>query len=235
MRILSLIFGLNLFLNASAYYAKLEPIETYNIKASVSGKVIFTNDKLKGENVNNQIIIKLDNSVDKIELKQTKNKLKTIKQIISIEENTLKKFRKIRSKSQLDKDNQKIKILNLENQKSDLITKIAMLKDKIKNKIFITKNRYIYDIAVKVGDFINTGSLVYKAIDTTKGKLEIFLPIDKIKNYQTKQIYLNDKKTLYKINKIYKISDTKHISAYKCEIIVQSPQYFSQLTKIEFK
>jgi hypothetical protein len=147
----------------------------------------------------------------------------------------LKKFRKIRSKSQLDKDNQKIKILNLENQKSDLITKIAMLKDKIKNKIFITKNRYIYDIAVKVGDFINTGSLVYKAIDATKGKLEIFLPMDKIKNYQTKQIYLNDKKTLYKINKVYKISDTKHISAYKCEIIVQSPQYFSQLTKIEFK
>jgi hypothetical protein len=236
VRILSLIFSLSLFLNAvDVYYAKLEPIETYNIKALVSGKVVFVNNKLEGLIAKNDIVVKFDDTVDLIDLKQTKKKLNTIKQIIMIEKNTLNKFNKIRSKSQLDKDNQKIKILNLQNQENDLITKIAILKDKIKNKTFIEKNRYIYNITVKTGEFVNIGSLIYQAIDITKGKLEIFLPIDKIKDYQKKQIYLNGKKTNYRINKVYKIADTKHITAYKCEIIVRSPNYFSQLVKIEFK
>ncbi len=235
MRIFSIIIAFGLFLNASEYFAKLEPVETYNIKASTSGQVVYINNEIEGLNANNSTIIKLDSSVDEIDLKQTKNKIKTLGQIIKIEKSTLKKILKIRAKSQLDKDNQKIKVLNLENQLGDLVTKKAILEDKLNKKNLVEKSHYISNINVKVGDFVNAGTLLYTAEDLTKAKLEIFIPMSEAQNIKTKRIYIENRVTDYKINKIYKVADTKHISSYKCEIIIDAPKSFSHLVKIEFK
>ena len=235
MRIFSIIIAFGLFLNASEYFAKLEPVETYNIKASTSGQVVYINNEIEGLNANNSTIIKLDSSVDEIDLKQTKNKIKTLGQIIKIEKSTLKKILKIRAKSQLDKDNQKIKVLNLENQLGDLVTKKAILEDKLDKKNLVEKSHYISNINVKVGDFVNAGTLLYTAEDLTKAKLEIFIPMSEAQNIKTKRIYIENRVTDYKINKIYKVADTKHISSYKCEIIIDAPKSFSRLVKIEFK
>jgi len=235
MRIFSIIITFGLFLNASEYFAKLEPVETYNIKASTSGQVVYINNEIEGLNANNSTIIKLDSNVDEIDLKQTNNKIKTLGQIIKIEKSTLKKILKIRAKSQLDKDNQKIKVLNLENQLGDLVTKKAILEDKLDKKNLVEKSHYISNINVKVGDFVNAGTLLYTAEDLTKAKLEIFIPMSEAQNIKTKRIYIENRVTDYKINKIYKVADTKHISSYKCEIIIDAPKSFSHLVKIEFK
>ena len=235
MKLFSLVIALNLFLNASIYFAKLEPIETYNVKAAVSGKVVFINESIKSKIAMNSTIVKLDSKVDSVDLQQTKRKLNTLTQIINIEKSTLEKFLNIRSKSQLDKDNQKIKVLNLESQQSDLIIKIANLKDKISNKNLKEKDVYISNINVQVSDFVNAGSLLYTAMDLSKGKLEIFLPFVELENILNKTIYLDGRITDYKIYKLYKTADTKHISSYKCEIIINSPKKFSNLIKIEFK
>ena len=235
MKILGLIVSLGLFLNASEFYAKLEPLETYNVKASVSGQVVFVNNKVEGLTSSNSVIVELDSVVDKTDLKQTKAKLKTLEEIVKIEQNTLKKFNKIRSKSQLDKDNQKIKVLNLENQLSDLVTKKVTLEDKISKKLLKEKTNYISNIEVKVGDYVNPGSLLYTASDLTKAKLEIFIPIKDSTKYNSKKIYIDGKLTEYKISKLYKVAHSKHISSYKCEIIVDAPKVFSKLVKIEFK
>ncbi len=235
MKIISLMIALNILLNASGYFAKLEPLETYNIKAAVSGQVIYVNDKIKGSNTSNSIIVQLNSLVDEMDLKQTKNKFKTIGEIIKIEQNILKKFQNIKSKSQLEKDNQKIKVLNLQNQQSDLLTKETLLKDKISNKELKEKNRYISNISVKVGDFVNAGMLLYTAVDLSKAKIEIFLPIDEATHNLKKTIYIDGKQTKYKINKLYKVADDKHISSYKCEILIKAPKNFSKLVKIEFK
>ena len=45
---------------ASEYYAKLEPIESYQIKSAVSGKVIYSNSKIEGLKANNSTIIEID-------------------------------------------------------------------------------------------------------------------------------------------------------------------------------
>jgi hypothetical protein len=235
MRIISIIVCFSILLNAQEYFAKLEPLEVYNVKSSVSGKVIFVNNQIKGFNSVNNTIVKLDSKVDVVELKQTKKKLRIIMQILKIENKILQKFTKISSKSQLDRDNQKIKILNLENQKSDLLVKQAMLEDKIKNKNIQEENNYISNINVKVGDFVNAGSSLYTSSDLSKSKIEIFIPIDKAKEIVNKTIYLDGLVTQYKINKLYKIADLKHLSSYKCEIIVNRPKNFSKLVKIEFK
>ena len=217
------------------YYSKVEPINTYNIKSSVSGKVVFVNKNIESNIAKNNSIIKIDSKVNSIDLKQSKLKLKTMKNILDIEKDTLKSYKRISSKSKFDKDNQKIKILNIQSSISDLITKIATLEDTISNKNLIATNSYIYNIAVKIGDFVNPGNLLYTAMDLTKAKFEIFIPIDKANTIQNKIIYINDKKTNLKISKLYSVADTQHITSYKCKIIIPNPKTFSNLVKVEFK
>lgn len=220
---------------ASEYYAKIEPASTYNVKSSVSGKVLYVNKNIESKNIKNGTIVKIDSNVNSIDLKQSKIKLSGLKDILAIEKSTLKSFQKVSSKSKFDKDNQKIKILNVASSISDLETKVATLKDLILNKTLKEQNRYIYNIAVEIGDYVNPGTLLYTAMDLTKGKLQIFIPISKANEIKNKTIYLNGEKTDLKISKLYTVSDTKHISSYKCEIDIPSPKEFSLLTKIEFK
>lgn len=220
---------------AYEFYAKLEPIESFQVKSSVNGKVIYSNDKIEGFKANNTKIIEIDSYVDKIDLKQSTNKLKAITSMINIEDKNYKRLLKVSSKSGYEKDNQKVKVINLETSKADILVKIANLKDSIKNKKLVEKSNYIYNISVKKGDYVNPGTLLYESKDLSKGKLEIYVPIADVDKIKGKSIYLNDKKTDLKINKIYDVADSKHISSYKTEIIINNPKTFSRLVKIEFK
>ncbi len=220
---------------ATSYFAKVEPINSYNIKSSVSGKVIFANDSLESKTVTDEMIIKIDDAVNKIDLAQSQLKLENMKLIQKLEEDTLERFKKVSSKSKFDRDNQKIVILNTASTINDLETKIATLKDTIKNKNLREKNSYIYDVAVEVGDYVSPGTPLYTAMDLSKGKVEIFIPIDEAATIKDKEIYIDDKKSDLKIAKLYNVADTKHISSYKCEIVIPNPQEFSKLVKIEFK
>ncbi|MEA3384157.1 MAG: hypothetical protein U9Q20_05720 [Campylobacterota bacterium] len=217
------------------FYAKLEPLNTYNIKSSVSGNITYVNKSIESKNILKDTVIKIDSIVNKIDLKQSVLKLKSLEDILAIENSTLESYKKISSKSKFDKDNQKIKILNIESSMSDLKTKIATLKDQIKKKTLIENDKYIYNIAVEIGDYVNPGTLLYTAMDLTKGKLEVYIPMDSAKNIKNKTIYIDGKKSNLKISKLYSVADSKHISSYKCEIIVTNPETFSKLTKIEFK
>lgn len=43
------------------------------------------------------------------------------------------------------------------------------------------------------------------------------------------------KKTAYKISRLLNIADSKNISKYMAQIIIESPKLFSKLVKIELK
>lgn len=236
MKIVSFLFLAASFLFGMEYYSKLEPYNDYVIKSSVSGKVIFSNNDVEGKFVNKKTkIIEIDNSLNKIELEQTKKKLEVLDSMLDIQNKNYNRLNKISSKSAYEKDNQKIQVLNLESTKSDLIIKIATLEDTIKNKLLYENKMYIYNISVKEGDYVAPGTLLFEAKDLTKGKLTIFIPISDYKDVLNKTIYLDGKKTDLKIDKIYEVADSKHISSYKCEIILPNPKTFSRLVKIEFK
>ncbi len=231
--IVSLLFINSLF--AYEFYAKLEPVNSYAIKSSVSGKVLFVNDEIEGKEANNSKIIEIDSYVDRIDLKQSKIKLKAISEMLEIEEKNYNRMLKVSSKSGFEKDSQKLKAINYRTTKADIEVKIANLEDSIKNKLLKEKNRYIYNIAVEEGDYVNPGTLLYEAKDLSKGKLEIYVPIDDIETIKSKDIYIDGKKSDLKLNKIYEVADSKHISSYKVEIVIPSPKVFSRLVKIEFK
>ena len=220
---------------AGEYYSKLNPIKTYNVKSAVSGKVLFVNSDLESKNVDNIKLLSIDSKIDKEDLKQSKIKLQNLKNILAIQKGILTSYKKVSSKSKFDKDNQKITILNISSNISDLETKIATLKDTLTKKTLYVKKEYIYDIAVEVGDYVTPGVLLYTSMDLSAGKLEIFVPVDTAKELKNKTIFLNGKETDLKTSKLYAVADTTHISSYKCEIIVPSPQIFSNLVKIEFK
>jgi len=220
---------------ASEYYAKLQPIESFEVKSSVSGKVIFSNSKIEGKKAKNTKIIEIDSYVDRIDLDQSKKKLKAIEEMMKVEEKNYNRLLKVTSKSGYEKDNQKIKVINYQVTKADIEIKIANLKDSIKNKRLVEKNNYIYNIAVKKGTYVTPGTLLYESKDLSKGKLEIFVPIDEIEKIQSKKIYLDGKESSLKINKIFEVADEKHISSYKVEIVIDNPKVFSRLVKVEFK
>lgn len=220
---------------ASEYYAKLEPYDTFIIKAAVSGKVEYTNTKSLGKTIKQETIIKLDSSLDDKELQFTKDKLKALKDILEIEQKNYDSIKNLSSKSIFEKDAQRTKLLNSQLQIADLEIKLATLEDKILNKNLKESNKYIHEINVKVGEYVNPGTLLYTAMDFSKGKLEFFIPIALANEYTTKTIYIDGNKTDLKINKIYQVADNTHISSYKCEIIIPNPKEFSKLHKIEFK
>lgn len=220
---------------ANEYYAKLEPIESYQVKAAVAGKVIFSNYQIEGLKANNTTIVELDSSVDRVELEQSKNKLKFIDEMLKIEQNNYDRLNQVSSKSAFEKDTQKLKVINLESSKADMIIKIENLKDTISNKKLVEKSNYVFNIAVKEKDYVTPGTLLYEAKDLSKGKLEIFVPIAQIEEIKNKEIYLDGIKSDIKISKIYDVADSTNISAYKVELIVTNAQQFSRLVKIEFK
>lgn len=218
------------------YYAKIEPIYTYNVKSAVSGKVIYINNDIKSKIAKkSDLIVHIDDKINKIELKKNINKLKSLKEILKLQKNLLKSYQSIRSKSQLEKDKQKIVILNTQVSINDLEVKIDSIKYNIDNKNLKSKNLYISNIYVQKDDFVNFGTLLYTAEDLSKGKVELFVSFDDIKSIKNKTIYIDDIKTDVKISKIYTTADIKHISSYKVEIIILTVKQFSKVVKISFK
>ncbi len=220
---------------ANEYYAKLEPIDSFQVKSAVAGKVIYSNSKIEGLQANNSTIIEIDSLVNKVELEQSKNKLKFIDEMLEIEKNNYSRLNQVTSKSEFEKDTQKLKVINLESSKADMIIKIETLKDTISNKKLVEKSNYIFNIAVKDGDYVSPGTLLYESKDLSKGKLEIFVPIAQIDEIKNKDIYLDGVKSNVKISKIYDVADATNISAYKVELIIEDVKIFSRLVKIEFK
>jgi len=220
---------------SNEFYAKLEPIETYIVKSAVSGKVIFSNNKIEGLSANNTKVIEIDSTVEELELIQVNKKIDLISKMIRIENKNYERLKKVRTKSDFDKDVQLLKSLNLESTKADLFIKKVALIDIIKKKKLIEDDRYIYNINVKKDDYVTAGTILYEAKDLSQGKLEIFVPIKEVDSLKSKIIYLDGKVTDIKIDKIYKVAHSRHISSYKVDIIVPSPKIFSRLIKIEFK
>ena len=88
---------------------------------------------------------------------------------------------------------------------------------------------------VKKGQVVNPGVNLAEIADISKAKLTIFLNSNELDKIKEKTIYLNNEASKYKIDKIWPLSDTEHISSYKTEILIQAPEQFSKLYKIEFK
>lgn len=214
------------------YYAKLEPIETYNIKASVSGIVDYIDRDIEGKYTNrDKTIIKIDDFDQSQELGsvnislalQTKN-LKNQQKIEVLNQKNYNRVLKQSSKSTRAKElalnallATQTQTINLKNSISSLKLKKSILKNILKNKkIVANKNSFVYQYYVNIGDYVVPSKLLVTLMDTSFTKLEVFV------SYEDKQsiangatILIDDKVNKVLEYKIWDIADSKNISSYK--------------------
>ncbi len=264
MKALFLSLILTSALLASEYFAKAQPVDTFALKASVSGQVISVDESKEGKLSDASVVIMIDDKIDVIELDASKEKLtfldsniKLSKQSVSnslkmmkIDKTNYQRVQNLSSYSKLQKDakllssinstngyiQSKTSLENLKTQRADLTVRIARLEDSIaKKNISVKKGLYIYKLYPNVGDFVSMGAPLLDSSDISKARLTIYVTKEDLKDIQSKKIFIDDKETSYKIDKLWTIADTQNISAYKTEIVIDKPEVFSTLMKVEFK
>jgi multidrug resistance efflux pump len=109
MKYLLSICLLALSLNASIYYAKVEPYESFSIKASVSGEVISLYKEAEGKLSNGGVLLQIDDFLNKKELTSSKTKLISLKRTMEL---TLKNIKNSKDVERIREENYK-KIKNL--------------------------------------------------------------------------------------------------------------------------
>jgi len=258
------IFLLPLCLMAKVHYAKVEPYESVTLQASVSGLVLKADLDAEGTMVDGKRIIHLDDRLDKINLADTKESVVLLERSLAINEEIASslsetverqksyydRISKLPTASKTQKDNAyntyasaktqylgtKEKIISLRKQLLDARYKVAMLEDVIEKKSVILREKYLYKLMVREGDFVSPGTALAKIDDASRAKLVLFLEPEELSGVKEKQVYLNDKKTDYKVNKVWNVADEKFISSYRAEIYIPAPKgHFSELVKVELK
>jgi len=263
MKILVL-FLLPLFIVAKVHYAKVEPYESVVLKSAVSGLILEADLDAEGTMVEESRVIHLDDVMDNINLKDSRKSVQLLEQMISINQdiagslnNTVKRqesyyqrISKLTTASKTQKDNAynsytsaktqylgtREKIVSLEKQLIDMKYKVALLSDTIKKKSIVLKKKYLYKLMVREGDFVNPGTPLAEVQDISKAKLVLFLEPEELKDAESKTVYIDGRKTAYKVNKVWNVADAKFISSYRAEIYIPAPkERFSKLMKVELK
>lgn len=253
-----------LFLFAKVHYAKVEPYESVTLKSAVSGLVTDVDLEAEGTMVASKTVVRLDDKLDRINLENSKKSIILLQDMHAINKNIASSLRstmqrqegyynrisKLSTASKTQKDNAyasfasaktqylstKEKIINLEKQILDMKYKVAQLEDTIAKKSLKLENQYLYQLLVREGDYVAPGSPLAKVEDTSRAKLVLFLEPEELEDLEQKIVYLDDKKTEYKVNKVWKVADEQYISSYRAEIYIPAPkESFSKLIKIEIK
>lgn len=263
MKILLLIFA-PLLLLAKVHYAKVEPYESIVLKSAVSALVVDVDLESEGKMIDGKRVIYLDDGLDRINLKTSEESVLLLRQMLDINKDIAKslsetvqrqesyyhRINKLSTASKTQKDNAystfssaktqhlntREKIVSLEKQILDMQDRIAQLKDSIFKKSIVLEKMYLYEIIVRQGDFVAPGSPLARVVDTSLAKLVLFLEADELAEIDEKTVYLNDKKTEYKVDKVWRVADEKFISSYRAEIYISAPEMsFSKLMKIEIR
>ena len=263
MKLLSVLLFLLACLDAKVYYAKVEPYEIRDISSNVSGLVISADESLVGQKLSQKPYIEIDSELDEKEQIAVREKLMYIKNTIEINEAVLlnldeslakkrenyKKIEPLKFKSSVEKDrefydlitsenlylNTKKEIQNLKIQMSDLKLRDAQLQRTISDKSLVAKEFVLYEILVKSGQVVGISTPLAKVADVSKAKLTIYLDELDVANAQKKVLYIDGEKSSYKISRLLNIADSKNISKYMAQIIIDSPALFSKLLKLELK
>jgi len=257
-------FLLPLFVFAKVHYAKVEPYESVVLKSAVSGLVLEADLDAEGTMVKEKRVIHLDDVMDKINLKDSQKSVGLLEQMISInqdiaeslgktvrrQEGYYQRISKLSTASKTQKDSAfgsytsaktqylstREKIVSLEKQLIDMKYKVALLSDTIEKKSIVLKKRYLYKLMVRKGDFVNPGTPLANVQDISKAKLVLFLEPEELKDVRSKAVYIDGKKTDYRVNKVWNVADEKFISSYRAEIYLPAPkERFSKLMKVELK
>jgi len=221
---------------ANVHYAKVEPYESAVLKSAVSALVIGVDLDAEGKVVDKKRVIYLDDRLDKLNLKASQENFLILGETLKRQEAYFGRINDLNTASKAQKDTAFYNFASAKTQYVDMGYKIAQLKDSIEKKSIVLHDQYVYEIMVREGDFVSPGTPLAKVVDTDRAKLVLFLEPSEIEEIEKKVVYLDDKKTPYKVDKVWKVADEKFISSYRAEIYIDAPEMsFSKLLKVELK
>jgi multidrug resistance efflux pump len=225
-----------LFIFAKVHYAKVEPYESVTLKSAVSALVMDVDLDAEGSVVHQKCVIYLDDRLDKINLKTSNENLLILHETLKRQESYFHRINKLKTASTAQKDEAFYTFASTKTQYLDMQYKIAQLEDSIEKKSIILQNKYLYEIIVRKGDYVTPGSPLATVADVSRAKLVVFLEPEELDQIEQKSVYLNDEKTAYKVDKVWRVADEKFISSYRAEIYIPAPEgSFSELMKVEIK
>lgn len=224
---------LPIFLFANNYIAKIEPKDEFSIYANTNGEIIFL-DKTKEMSMVNGVIVRIDNALEKENLNLYQTQLKFLNEKLVILENYYNKYKTITGKSDYEKDEKYMQIIELKNSIKNLELSITNTKDILNKKEITLNNLYLKEFIVNKYDYVNAGTKIATAYDTSKAKLVLYLNKEDYKDIKSKEIHLDGKKSNVTIKKLDITPDKTFISAYKAEIEIDSKD-FGQSVNVEFK
>ena len=246
---------------SKVYYSRVEPYEVHDISSDVMGRVLYTDENDIGKVLSDKAYIKIDSKLSVDELKSLNTKIKYISSTIEINKHILtnlkkalkkkrynyKRIESLKVKSKVEKDKEfydivssenlllstKKEINNLQIQLADLRFRKAQLQKDISDKNLRAKGFVLYSISVKAGQVVTKLTPLAKVADISKAILTIYVDSNILKNIKDKIVYINSKKTDYKVSRVLKVADSTNISKYMVQIIIKPPKIFSKLVKVE--
>ena len=239
MRNIIYIIALAIGLNASEYYAKVEPYKTYTISSELSAKVEFVNKKKEYSLVKQKaLVLKLDSTDEDIEFDSAKKSLVIQEEVLKIKQSNYKNKVKVRQLSIYDKNQEKLSYLDSKQIVEDLKKNIKVIQKQKQRKEFFVEDKYLKEIYVNKGEYVQIGQMLFELYDFSRSKLEVFVRPNDIEGLKQKSIYINDKKSEYKIEKVSKVRDTQRVSTYKVILYKDNPSRnikFGEIVKVEFR
>ena len=257
------IFIVSGVLNANVYYSKVEPYEVRKISSNVVGVVLSTAEEMIGSRLSKSTYLEIDSQLDRDELRYTKEKLDYLRDTVATNEKMLinlenslerkrenyERVKEMKIKSSVEKDREFYDLIASENsylatmkeintlktQITDLKLRKAQLLRSIKDKKLSAEGYTLYSIDVKVGQVVNKSTPLATVVDTTKAILTIYLNTEDVLDAKSSVVYMDGVKTAYRVDRLLDIADSKNISKYKAQIIIDAPKLFSKLVKVELK
>ena len=158
---------LPIFLFANNYIAKIEPKDEFSIYANTNGEITFL-DKTKEMSIVNGVIVKIDNVFEKENLNLYQTQLKLLNEKLVILENYYNKYKTITGKSDYEKDEKYMQIIELKNSIKNLELSITNTKDILNKKEITLNNLYLKEFIVNKYDYVNAGTKIATAYDMQK-------------------------------------------------------------------
>lgn len=264
LHILLLFAFFNTTLFAAEHYARVEPIERATIKAAAAGQVLEADLSMEGRLVKDAVVVHLDDRLDRKDLEHSRRTLELLRSNLNLtremlpglkeswkrQEGYFRRLKDLSTASQTQKDqayqamvtaqNQYLstrqQAINLQRSILEMEQKIATLEDRIAKKNLRLKNRYLYRLMVRPGEFAGIGTPLAMVDDLSRAKLVLYLSADEIRGLSRSTLWLNGKKSDLRFSKIWKETDDTHLSSYRAEIELPAGLYpFSSLVKVELK
>jgi len=263
VRILFYLILASQLLLSEVYYSKVQPYKFKKITSNVIGEVTFIDEDMLGKKLSKKPFLLIDAEIDLAELTDVREKLVSLKDTLKLNQNVLhnlkevlkrkrvnfKKTEALKIKSRIDKDREfydlvasensfiatQKEVNSLKNSVADLELREIQLKKSIRDKKGIQEGYMLYSLDVEEGQVVTVGTPLARVADISKALLILYIDAEELQDIEKKSIYIDGKKTDYKILRLLRIADGINISKYKVQIAIKAPKVFSQLVKVEFK